>query len=424
MTIISIGLHHRSAPLEVLEQIAISADAMPKALLELTSSEFVNEAVVLSTCNRTEVYLHAERFHDAFTDVCDALSVVSGLSVDAFESHLYVHYADEAIAHLFHVTAGLDSTVLGEHEILGQVKTAFDMARQEGCAGPLLGQAFEHAVVCGKRVRTDTAIGRSTASLSHAAVSLVQEHYGSLADTRVLLIGAGDVGSSVATALLKSTRAGEKPPVVEVTNRTAERAQAIADDIGATVVDFADLDASLARADVIISATAANQFVLTADALATARADRITAALVLDLAVPRDVEPAVAELDGVSLLLLEDLQQFANRGIEARRREAVVARQVVAADIERYHAAVSAREVAPLIGSLHRWADDIRAGELERYDTRLGDLSAEQRGAIEAMTRAMLAKVLHRPSVQLKRAAGTRRGDRLAESARELFDLS
>ncbi len=418
MTVIAIGLNHRSAPLDVLERIAIPADGLAKALSEITGSEFVNEAVVLSTCNRTEVYLHAERFHDAYHDVRDALATISGIDLETFVDHLYVHYQDEAVRHLFGVSAGLDSAVLGEHEILGQVKTAWEAARSEGAAGSLLGQLFEHAISCGKRVRTDTGIGRSTASLSHAAVSLVGERVDGFDGLRVLLVGAGDVGSGVATAIAKAGAVR-----VEVVNRSADRAQGVADSIGGSSVDFADVAASIAEADVVIAATSAPGYVIGVDQVAAARAGRTAPLLVLDLALPRDVDPAVGGLDGVELLVLADLQEFANRGIEQRQTEAVAARQVVAADLERYREASSARQVAPLIGSMHQRADDLRAGEIARYRTRLGELGPEQIEAIDAMTRAMVAKLLHEPSVRLKKAAGTRRGDRLAEAARELFDL-
>lgn len=419
MTVVAIGLNHRSAPLEVLERMTLPADMIPKALGELTGGEFVSEAVVLSTCNRTEVYVHAERFHDAYREVRDALSVLSGSDADFFTDHLYVHFHDEAVDHLFTVAAGLDSAVLGEHEILGQIRTAWDVAKAEGTAGSVLSPLFEHAIGSGRRVRTDTAIGRRTASISQAAVSLVTDRIGSLEGKRVLLVGAGEVGAGVATAL---SRSGNLDLVV--TNRTAEKADDIAENLGGSAIPFAELHHALANADVVISATGAPGTVIQADDMATALEGRTDRVLVLDLAVPRDVDPAVMSLDAVDLLVLGDLQAFANRGLQERQKQAAVARKVVDKDIRTYRSAISAKEVAPLLGTMHRWAEGVRQGEVEHYEKHLASMNVEQREAVEALTHAVVAKILHEPSTQLRGAAGSRRGDRLAEAVRELFDLS
>ncbi len=419
MTVIAIGLNHRSAPLGVLEQMTLSADDVPKALAEITSSPVVNEAVLLSTCNRTEVYVHAERFHDAYRDVREALAVMVGLDSSVFVDHLYVHFDGDAIDHLFAVSAGLDSAVLGEHEILGQIRGAWDRARIEGTSGSLLNPVFEHAVTAGKRVRTETAIGRRTASISHAAVSLVTERLGDLTGKRVLLVGAGEVGAGVAGALAK-TGAAE----VTVTNRTDSRAVEIARPIGAAVVPFASLAEAVAASDVIVSATGAAGVVLHADMIKAAIADSDRRLLILDLAVPRDVDAAVIAFDRVDLLVLSDLQAFANRGLEERQKEVAAARRVVEDQIEQFRRSASAVEVDPLLGSLYRWADSIRYDEIERFDKHLGDLTPEQAEAVDALTKAVVKKLLHPPSARLKDAGGSRRGDRLVESVRELFDLS
>mgnify|MGYP000716080092 CR=1 FL=1 len=419
MTVIAIGLNHRSAPLGVLEQMTLSADDVPKALAEITSSPVVNEAVLLSTCNRTEVYVHAERFHDAYRDVREALAVMVGLDSSVFVDHLYVHFDGDAIDHLFSVSAGLDSAVLGEHEILGQIRGAWERARLEGTSGSLLNPVFEHAVTAGKRVRTETAIGRRTASISHAAVSLVTERLGDLTGKRVLLVGAGEVGAGVAGALAKTGAAD-----VTVTNRTASRAVEVAKPIGAAVVPFESLAEAVAASDVIVSATGAAGVVLDADTIKAAIAGSDRRLLILDLAVPRDVDAAVIAFDRVDLLVLSDLQAFANRGLEERQKEVVAARNVMEDQIEQFRRSASAVEVDPVLGSLHRWADTIRHDEIERFDKHLGDLTPEQAEAIDALTKAVVKKLLHPPSSRLKDASGSRRGDRLVESVRELFDLS
>lgn len=419
MTVIAIGLNHRSAPLGVLEQMTLPSEAIPKALVEIVSSPVVNEAVLLSTCNRTEVYVHAERFHDAYRDVREALSLMAGLDSGSFVDHLYVHFDADAIDHLFSVSAGLDSAVLGEHEILGQLRGAWERARIEGTSGPLLNPVFEHAVTAGKRVRTETAIGRRTASISHAAVSLVGERLGDLAGRRVLLIGAGEVGAGVAGALAKTGSAS-----VAVTNRTAQRAVEVAEPIGATVVPFEDLASAVADADVVVSATGAAGTVLDADTVRSALDDHDGRLLILDLAVPRDVDAGVIAFDRVDLLVLSDLQAFANRGLEERQKEVVAARKVMEDQIALFQRSASATEVDPLLGRLHRWAETVRVDEIARFDKQLDGLTDDQAEAVQALTRAVVKKLLHPPSARLKDAGGSRRGDRLVESVRELFDLS
>ncbi len=417
MTVTAIGLNHRTAPAEVLEQLSLPADHLPKALAELTSSPVVSEAVVVSTCNRTEVYLHAERFHDGFRDVRQALALLSGVAPEVFDEHLYVHYHLEAADHLFTVAAGLDSVVLGEHEILGQVARSWETARTEGAAGSTLNLLFQRAIECGKRIRTDTEIGRSTASLSHAAVSLLAEHRADLDGAAVLLVGAGEVGAQVAVALTRHA-----PVELSVTNRTAARAQALAADLGARTVAYENLASAVVASDVVITATGAPQPVVPIDALAAAAAARPR--FVLDLAQPRDVPLEAAALDGLELRTLDEVQAYANRGIEARRVHAEAARTLVGEEVQRYAAACSARQVAPLIGGLHGWAEGIRRSEMERYAAKLAGLAPEDREAVEALSRTLVAKLLHQPTVTLKDAAGTARGERLASAVRELFDQS
>ncbi len=417
MTVTAIGLNHRTAPAEALGQIALSSDIVPKALVEILASPFINEAVVLSTCNRTEIYVDAERFHEGYQAVREALSVVSGVPSDRFVDYLYVHYHEEAVRHLFDVAAGLDSVVLGEHEILGQVRSAFDVARSESAVGPALNALFQHALSTGKRVRSETSIGEHTASLSHAAVELVLERRPSLHGQRVVLIGAGEVGSSVATALSKIAATAQAVIELTILNRTPERAHAIAAELGGLAGGLDRLHSAVASADIVVSATAAAAPLIGVEHLG----DGPT--LLLDLAMPGDIDRAVASDPRAEVLDLSSLQLLANRGIERRTAEIPAARAVIADGLDRYRSAVRAREVEPLLGSVHRWADQIRSSEVDRYRNRLGDLDASQAALVEALTRSLVAKLLHVPSVELRGAAGTPRGDRLAEATRELFGL-
>lgn len=422
MTVIAIGLNHRSASAELMGRMAVPGDLMVKALGEFVQSPCVNEVCVLSTCNRTEIYVDAERFHDAYHDVRDALSVLTGVDAESFVPHLSVRYHLDAAQQLFRVAAGLDSAVLGEHEILGQVRAAAEVALSEGTCGSVLGPLFKHAVQCGKRVRTETEIGRHTVSLSHAALTLIGEHRVSLDGAKVLLIGTGDVGRGIASVLTKSAEID-----LTVTNRTRERADSLADELTANgstpnVVDFDRLAQAVSSADVVISGTAAPTYVVTPEMVIPHAAGRDR--LLLDLAMPADIDPAITDHTEAQLLTLDDLQRVANRGIELRRVEAVSASKIVDEMIELYQRSVSADEVEPLLGSLHRWGNEVRAEQLDRYRSRLGQLDSSQLEAVEALTKAVVAKLLHPASRELRSATGSPRGDRLAEATRELFDLT
>lgn len=418
MTVVAIGLNHRTAPVAVLEQVAIPGDLVPKVLHEVCSGAHVTEAVVLSTCNRTEVYCKAERFHDAYQEVRDALAIAAGLVPEALAEHLYVHYDEEAVRHLFSVAAGLDSAVLGEHEILGQVRTAWETAMAEGAARTALNLLFRSAIGAGKRARTETAIGRHTASVSQVAVEEANARVG-LEGRTVLLLGTGDMGAGVTRTLARFPGAR-----VVVANRTLARAAELAAPLGAEAVELAELPAGLIQADVVLAATGAPEVLVTRDAVATAMAQRPERPLLLiDLARPHDVEREVAEVAGTQLVDLDELQLLANRGLERRAAEIDAVQHVIADEFDKYRTATSAQRVSPLIGSLHRWAEAVRRGELERFDSRLDGLDPEQREVVADLTAAVVAKILHEPTVRLKQAAGSPRGDRLADAVRELFEL-
>jgi len=417
LSVVVIGLNHRSTPLELLERVTIGDAALPKALHDLVTRDHVSEAVVLSTCNRTEIYAVAERFHGAYQDIRDFLAETAFLAPEDLADHLYTHYDAQAVAHLFAVTAGLDSAVLGEHEIVGQVKGAWESAREEGTAGPALNLLFRHALEAGKRARTETSIGRHTASVSHAAVELATERLGDLAGRRVLVLGAGDMGESMALGLAK---AGVSD--LAVANRTAERAEALAAAVGGRAVPLSELPEALASTDVLLTSTGAASPIVDLD-----RAREVMAVrdgrplLIVDIAVPRDVEPEVGTIPGITLLDMEDLRAFADAGTERRRQEVAAVRAILDEELERYLGATSAREVAPMIVALRNRAEAVRAAELERQRGRLAGFTDEQLEAVDALTRGIVAKLLHDPTVALKDSAGTARGERLIASLRDLF---
>jgi glutamyl-tRNA reductase len=418
VSVVVIGLNHRSTPLDLLERMTIGDAALPKALHDLASRTDVSEAVVLSTCNRTEVYAVAERFHGAFQDIRDFLAEVAFLAPEDFSDHLYVHYDAEAVEHLFGVAAGLDSAVLGESEILGQVKQAWDRAREEGAAGPTLNLLFRHALEAGKRARTDTAIGRHTTSVSQAAVAMAAERLGGLQGRVGLVLGAGDMGEAMALGLAK---AGTE---LIVANRTWDTAVALAERTKGRAIRLGELAASLAEVDVLLTSTGAATPLLEADELEPVVAGRAgRPLLIVDIAVPRDVDPAVGQLPGVTLLDMDDLRAFAATGTAARAGEVEGVRTIIDEEHERYLVASSAREVAPIIVSLRDRAEVVRRAELERYRSRLGDLDASQLDAVEALTHGIIGKLLHDPQLALKDAAGSPRGDRLVAALRDLFAL-
>ena len=417
MSVVVIGLNHRSTPLDLLERVTITDATLPKALHDLISRHDVSEAVVLSTCNRTEVYAVAERFHGAYQDIRDFLAETAFLAPEDFADHLYTHYDAPAVSHLFAVTAGLDSAVLGESEILGQVKGSWEVAREEGTAGPTLNLLFRHALEAGKRARTDTAIGRHTTSVSQAAVALAADRLGDLTGRRVLVLGAGDMGEAMALGLLKRGVAD-----IAVANRTGEKADALAAAVGGRAVELADLTEALVDVDVLLCSTGATTPILDAEAAQAVMARRPERPLlIVDIAVPRDVDHEVAELPGVTLLDMDDLRAFADAGAQARRAEVASVQELLDEELERYVGATSAREVAPMIVALRAQAEAIRTAELERHFSRLSSLDDEQLAAVDALTRGIVAKLLHDPTVALKDAAGTPRGDRLIATLRDLF---
>lgn len=419
MSIVAIGLSHRSTPLSVLERTTIAADDLPKLLADAISRDHLSEAVILSTCNRTEVYAYAERFHGAYQDVRNLLADSSGLPPEAFSDHLYAHYDDDAVQHLFGVAAGIRSAVVGETEILGQVKGAWELARTEGAAQATLNRLFRQALVVGKRARTETGISQHITSASQAAVAMADDHLGGLDDAHVLVLGAGDMAEGTAKALV----AGGVNKL-EVANRTQARAEEIAGRVGATVVPMVEFGASLASSDVLLTSTASPTSVIGVDDLSVinnARGGRPL--LIVDVAVPRDVDPAVGELDGVTLLDMEDIRGFVARGLDARQGEVSGVEGIVGEEADRYRSETSVRGVAPLVSSLWDNAENIRTSELERFRTRLGELDEAEREAVEALTKGIVAKLLHTPTRGLKDSAGTARGERLSDSLRTLFDL-
>ena len=417
MSLIVLGLNHRTVPLELLERMAVPDERLGKGLHDLVSRRFVSEAVVLSTCNRTEVYVQAETFHGAVADVRDSLTALCGVPPEDFVDLLYIFHDSAAVAHLFTVASGLDSAVLGESQILGQVRAAWEQSVEEGTIGPALNMLFRHAVEVGKRVRTETGISRSTTSVSQAAVALAAQRLGALDGQRVLVLGAGEMGDGMAVAL-----AGAGVGRIAVANRTEARARALADRVGAEAIPWSEVPVALRQVDLVLTSTGATSVVVgTSDVEAVLPGRGGRELLIVDIAVPRDVDPAVGDLPGVTLLDMDDLRAFADAGLADRRREVGKVRDLVDTEVSRFREAATAREVAPLVTALRDRVDAVRAAEVRRLGRRLSPAEQE---SLDALSRSLVAKLLHEPTVRLKDAAGSVRGERLAEALRDLFDLS
>jgi glutamyl-tRNA reductase len=407
-------------PLEILERMTVSDAHAPKALQDLLNREHLTEAVVVSTCMRTEIYAVAARYHGAMSDVRNFLSAWSGTEPEGFGDHLYSYYEDGAANHLFQVASGIDSVVIGEGEVLRQVRHAWELARTEGAAGPVLSRLFRHAIEVGKRARHETAITRGITSLSQAAVAMVGERLGSLEGRTVLLVGAGEMGEGMVQALAAVPGIGR----TLVANRTWAKAAKLAERIGGVPLELVALPSALVEADVVLTSTGAPGTLIDEADLEPILPSRDgRPLLVVDIAVPRDVDPGVGRMPGVTLLNMDDLKAFVDAAMAERRKEIPAVSRIIAEEVDRFSELTAEREMAPLVSALRERVEAVRIAELERYRGRLGGLNAAERADVEGLTRSLLAKVLHEPTVQLKEVAGSVQGEQLAEAVRVLFNL-
>jgi glutamyl-tRNA reductase len=419
MSLLVVGLNHRTVPVALLERLSVAPEDLPKALDALMRREHLAEAVLLSTCNRTEVYAYATLFHPAMQDVRDFLADTSGVDPDEFADLLYAYHDDAAVSHLFAVAAGLDSMIIGEGEILGQVREAWQVAEREAASGSMLDRTFRHAIEVGKRARTDTGIGRHAVSVSSAAVSLATNRLGSLDDRRVLVVGAGAMGEGMALAL-----AGAGVREIVVANRTMSRGQELAARVGGRAIPLDAVTTALVECDVVLVSTGAPDILVERSAVEdvmTSRGGR--AMLVVDIGVPRNIDPGAAKVFGVTLLDIDDLRAFGELSLEQRRQEIGKVRDLITDELDRHRIERNAREVAPIVTALRARAEALRAAELKRSHARLEELTPAQREAVEALTQALVNKLLHEPTVRLKDAAGSARGALYADAVVELFGL-
>ncbi|MEV4707573.1 glutamyl-tRNA reductase [Actinoplanes sp. NPDC049316] len=413
MNLLSVGASYRTAGVGTLERLTIAGPEIPAVLQKLVAQPYVGEAVVLSTCNRVEVYAAVSGFHGGLGDVCAVLAEESGISAGDLAGHLYVHYDEAAVRHSFRVSSGLDSMVVGEAQILGQLRDAYHAATEADTAGRLLHELMQQALRVGKRAHAETGIDRAGQSVVTAALEVAAGSFGGdLTGHPGLVIGAGAMGAlSVATL----TRSGVGP--VQITNRGAERAARLAEAYGATAVPFADLDAALRDADLVVCATASTEPVLTADRLA----GRERPLVVLDLAVPRDVAPEVAELPQVTVVDIDGLA--ANRRALPAAAETAAVEQIVASEVDHFLAWLRGAEIAPTVAALRTRAEDVVSAELRKLSARRPEFTEEQRADVSRTLHRVVQQLLHSPTVRVRQLAAEPGGDQYAALLRELFDL-
>lgn len=431
MNLLVVGMSHRTAPVDLLEKLAVPGDELPELLRRLLARPYLSEAVVLSTCNRVEVYAAVSAFHGALADIGGELAARSGHDVAALAEHLYVHYDDEAVRHTFRVAAGLDSMVVGEAQILGQLRDAYTVARDAEAPGRLLHELLQQALRVGKRVHSETGIDRAGQNVVTAALELGARQVGGaapdwLAGKNALVVGAGAMGALSAATL---SRHGVADLVIA--NRGVDRAERVAANHGGRPTGLADLATELTAADLVVSATASHGHVLTSDLVTEVVRRRPAGSplLVLDLAVPRDVDTAVAELPGVVVVDIEQLGSSLDPsgGTDpapfAAEGSVPAAERIVADELDTFLGFLRSANVAPTVAALRGRAEDVVSVELRRLAQRRPELTDAQRADIARTVHRVVQRLLHQPTVRVRELAAEPGGDRYAAVLRELFGL-
>lgn len=414
MAIVVCGLSHKTVPLQVLEQVAFTPDALPKALTQLLDHEPIHEGAILSTCNRTEIYTSVHRFHPAIEAIRRFLSDTSGVGQDRISEGLYTYYDEEAARHLYNVASGIDSMVVGEPQILGQVREAFRVAAAEGTLRRTLHQLFQRALSVGKRARTETAIARHVVSLPQAGARVASELAGGLEGKRVVVVGAGRMSELAARAVLE----GGCTDIV-VANRSVDKAESLGTELGGSGVGLDALGDVLLGADVLMSATSSTGHVVDRDTLE--RASRVRRIVVVDLGLPRDVEPAARELAGIELRDIEDLRSVVESNTERRKAELPKVRAIVDQAVDDFSAWERSLALGPAIEGLRDWAEKIRAEEVARLAR--AEMSDAEREKLDRVTRSLVNKLLHRPMSQMRELVRSKDGQVYLEAFQEIFDL-
>jgi glutamyl-tRNA reductase len=421
VSVLLFGVSHRSAPVSVLEQLSTDEDDQAKIVDQVLQSSLVTEAMVLSTCNRVEVYAVVEAFHGGLSVIGSVLSEHSGMSLGDLTKYAYVRYAEAAVEHLFAVTSGLDSAVIGEQQVLGQVRRAYAAAEANHTVGRTLHELSQRALAVGKRVHSETGIDSAGASVVSVALGMAETKLGGLAGRSAVVVGAGSMGALSAKHL---ARAGVER--VHVVNRTLPRAKRLAHNIrelgvAADAFPFDHLPPVLTDADVVVCCTGAVRPVVSLADVHHALARREHQLVMCDLGMPRDIDPAVAGLPGVFVVDMDRIQR--EPSARAAASDADAAREIVAAEVANYLAGQRMAEVTPTVTALRQRAADVVEAELLRLDNRLPGLDADHREEVAKTVRRVVDKLLHAPTVRVKQLASAPGGDSYAEALRELFEL-
>ncbi|HTD43402.1 MAG TPA: glutamyl-tRNA reductase [Bryobacteraceae bacterium] len=419
MKLLITGLSHHTAPVEVRERLAFEENTLLEALDRLRRRPGMIEGMILSTCNRVEVAVTAEEQTDAEGSIERFLAESRSVERDWVSPYLYRYNGSDAIRHLFRVASSLDSMVVGEPQILGQLKSAYALAKECGALSGYLDLVMTRAFNVAKRVRTETEIGTSAVSISYTAVELARDIFGSLAGKRVLLAGAGKMAESAARHL---RRAGVSD--ILVTNRTRSRADLLAEEFQGQVVPYEDFVGMLAEIDILLTSSAAPHYILTREQMRGVISRRRNRPMFLiDIAVPRNIEPSVNQLDNVFLYDIDDLDRVVKSNMQARKNVAEQAEEIITEEVERMVLRLKTREVTPTIISLQEQLEQLRAAEIERARGRLGALTPQQEEAIEALTRGIINKIAHGPITEMRRKASDPDGIHLMNTIRKLFRL-
>ncbi|MBI2864504.1 MAG: glutamyl-tRNA reductase [Chloroflexi bacterium] len=417
-SLVLLGANHKVAPIEIRDKLAVSKSRLPEALERLISCPEIREAYVLSTCNRTEFYLVGEA-EVAGKRVREFLTTVQGITTGQLDSCLYQKMDDDCVMHLFSVAAGIDSMVLGEVQILGQIRESFATASELGTIRTLLDNLLRRALESGKRARNETEISANAASISYAAVELAKRIFGDINRSVAMVVGAGEMGELVARTLVDN---GVKSTVF--TNRTLAKSQELATQFAGMAVPFDQISAELRHVDIVISSTDAPHYVITRSMAQEAlHARRGRPLFIIDLAVPRDVEPSVDGLANVYVYNVDDLQAVVNANLKAREKEIAKVKEIIAQEVFKFSTWRASLDVAPTIAALRQQAEEIRLAELAKIQAKLGRLSEADQNAVNALTLAIINKMLHRPMTNLRVAARNGRGRDYVQAVQELFEL-
>jgi glutamyl-tRNA reductase len=419
MHIIVVGLNHKTTPIELRERLHFPIASLEDPLEKLAHYTAGGERVILSTCNRVEIYGHVQHLAHGSVRLQQFLSDYHGMAADVLAPHLYTYHGETALRHLFRVVSSLDSLVIGEAQIFAQVKEAFAVARRANATSAVLNQLFERAFAVAKRVRTETRIGEHAVSVSYAAVELAKKIFQDLSAKTVLILGAGEMSELTARHLISQ---GVQHLVVA--NRTLERALELADRLQGQGVPLAELPTYLPKADIIVGSTGSAELVVKrADVQNALKLRKNRPMFFIDIAVPRDIDPAVNELDNVYVYDIDDLQHVVEENRKARAREATLAETIIAREVEDVLKWFDEQQVVPAVIGLRRKAEAIREQELAKLFARLGPLADGEREAIEAMASSIINKLLHTPIVRLKQASQAKGGGRYLQALRDLFSI-